>query len=128
MFFWCLKRFVGIRISSEEEVKGLNISEYADVTSWLDFVKISKVQDLNVALQDKIKERTIELEHIKEHLEEDVKNRTGELETSRDDLKKKVEQLENFAKVAIGRELKMKRMEEELKTLKRKSINSDRVL
>jgi len=118
--FWCLKKFVGIRISNEEEVKGLNISEYADVTSWLDFVKISKVQDLNVALQDKIKERTIELEHIKEHLEEDVKNRTCELEASRDDLKKKVEQLENFAKVAIGRELKMKKMEEELKNLKQK--------
>ena len=120
LFFWCLKKFVGIRISNEEEVKGLNISEYADVTSWLDFVKISKVQDLNVALQDKIKERTIELEHIKEHLEEDVKNRTCELEASRDDLKKKVEQLENFAKVAIGRELKMKKMEEELKNLKQK--------
>lgn len=120
LFFWCLKKLVGIRVSAEEEVKGLNISEYADVTSWLDFVKISKVQDMNVVLQDKIKERTIELEHIKEHLEEDVKNRTGELEVSRDDLKKKVEQLENFAKVAIGRELKMKRMEEELRTLKDK--------
>ncbi len=118
VFFWCLKRYVGIRISNEEEVKGLNISEYADVTSWLDFVKISKVQDLNAALQDKIKERTKELEHIKEHLEEDVKNRTYELEASRDELKKKVEQLENFAKVAIGREIKMKRMEEELRVLK----------
>lgn len=120
LFFWCLKKFVGIRVSSEEEVKGLNISEYADVTSWLDFVKISKIQDLNVALQGKIRERTVELEHIKAHLEEEVRNRTCELEASRDDLKKKVEQLENFAKVAVGRELKMKRMEEELKTLKQK--------
>ena len=121
LFFWCLKKLVGIRVGAEEEVKGLNLSEYADVTSWLDFVKITKVQDLNVALQDKIKERTIELENIRRNLEEDVKKRTSELEKSRDDFKKKVEQLENFAKVAVGRELKMKRMEEELKDFKKRN-------
>ncbi|WP_295101595.1 ammonium transporter [uncultured Candidatus Kuenenia sp.] len=119
LFFWCMKKLVGIRISTEEEVKGLNISEYADVTSWLDFVKITKVQDLNAALQDKIKDRTRELEDIKRNLEEDVKKRTSELEKSRDDFKKKAEQLENFAKVAVGRELKMKKMEEDLYALKK---------
>ncbi|MDR4504868.1 MAG: ammonium transporter [Candidatus Scalindua sp.] len=118
LFFWCLKKLVGIRVSTEEETKGLNISEYTDVTSWLDFVKITKVQDMNAALQDKIKERTKELEHTKKNLEEDVRKRTSELEESRDEFKKKVEQLENFQKVAIGRELKMKKMEEELENFK----------
>ncbi len=119
LFFWCLKKFVGIRVSTEEETKGLNISEYTDVTSWLDFVKITKVQDMNAALQDKIKERTKELENIKKNLEEDVRKRTSELEESRDEFKKKVGQLENFEKVAIGRELKMKKMEAELKNFEK---------
>ena len=52
-----LKKFIGIRVSNEEEVKGLNISGMQMSHSWLDFVKISKVRDTNVALQDKIKER-----------------------------------------------------------------------
>ncbi|MCR4289973.1 MAG: ammonium transporter [Candidatus Scalindua sp.] len=118
LFFWCLKKLVGIRVSTEEETKGLNISEYTDVTSWLDFVKITKVQDMNSALQDRIKGRTKELEYIKKNLEEDVRKRTSELEESRDEFKKKVEQLEGFEKVAIGRELKMKKMEQELENFK----------
>lgn len=118
LFFWCLKKLVGIRVSTEEETKGLNISEYTDVTSWLDFVKITKVQDMNSALQDRIKGRTRELEYIKKNLEEDVRKRTSELEESRDAFKKKVEQLEGFERVAIGRELKMKKMEQELKNFK----------
>jgi C4-dicarboxylate-specific signal transduction histidine kinase len=56
---------------------------------------------------------TEELNNIKNELEERVKQRTAELEKSRDELRKKIEELEKFTELAIGRELVMIELKEE---------------
>jgi len=61
-FFWCLKKIVRIRVSPEEEKRGLNVAEYEDVASWLDFMRITRLQDLNVLLEKRVAERTNELQ------------------------------------------------------------------
>ncbi len=52
---------MGLRVSPEEEQKGLNIEEYTDVTSWLNLSRISQLQDLNVMLEKRIQDRTHQL-------------------------------------------------------------------
>ena len=55
LFFWCVKKTLGIRVSPDEEKKGLNVAEYEDVASWLDFMRITRLQDLNVLLEKGLK-------------------------------------------------------------------------
>ena len=62
LFSGALKRPWGIRVSTEEEQKGLNVAEYEDVASWLDFMRISRLQDLNILLERGVAERTDELQ------------------------------------------------------------------
>ncbi len=77
----------------------------------------------------KVKERTAELEKAKTSLEEKVKERTKELERLKADLEKKVDnrtkelrqklaELEKFHKLAVDRELKMVELKQELDELK----------
>lgn len=62
LFFWILKKTVGIRVRREEEEIGLNLAEYGDVTTWLDFEKLVKLENINVLLKKKIDEKTINLQ------------------------------------------------------------------
>ncbi|MGR3221278.1 MAG: ammonium transporter [Candidatus Anammoxibacter sp.] len=62
IFFLILKRCVGIRAKKEEEEIGLNIAEYGDVTTWLDFEKLVKIENINTVLKKKINEKTLDLQ------------------------------------------------------------------
>ena len=61
IFFWVLKKCVGIRAKKEEEEMGLNTAEYGDVTTWLDFEKLVKLENINVLLKKKIDDKTVDL-------------------------------------------------------------------
>jgi len=63
-------------------------------------------------LEIKVKARTMELEELTQGLEEQVKERTKELQV-------KVEELEKFNKLVVGRELKMVELKEEIAKLKK---------
>lgn len=64
------------------------------------------------ALELKVKARTKELEGLTKSLEEKVQERTKELE-------KKIEEVERFNKIAIGRELKMIELKKDIEKLKK---------
>lgn len=68
-------------------------------------------------LEQKVAERTAELQKERTSLEEKVKERTKELQTAKGDLEAKVAELEEFYKLAIGRELKMIELEKEANRL-----------
>jgi len=89
----------------------------------LDQVK-SELSILNQGLEEKVKERTSELEEAKNILEIRVQARTRELSvlvTNLEDevkertkeLEKKIEELKRFNKLAVGRELRFKELQEE---------------
>jgi len=61
--------------------------------------------------EEKVKIRTRELEELSKKQEEIIKERTRELQ-------EKVRDLEKFNKLAVGRELKMIELKEEIKKLK----------
>lgn len=63
-------------------------------------------------LEVKVKERTRELEELTKRQEEMIRERTKELQ-------EKIEELENFRKIAVGREVKMIELKEEIEKLKR---------
>jgi Amt family ammonium transporter len=65
--FWVGNKLMRLRVSPEEEQKGLNVAEYEDVTSWLNFARISKLEDLNVMLEKRIQERTHQLSLAKKY-------------------------------------------------------------
>jgi hypothetical protein len=73
-----------------------------------------KTEQVNIALEEKVKERTKELESMAKNLEEEVGQRTQELE-------KKLKELEKTNKLMIGREIKMIELKKEIKELKNKS-------
>lgn len=62
LFFLMLKKVVGIRARKDDEEIGLNLAEYGDVTTWLDFEKLVKLENVNVVLKKKVKEKTVDLE------------------------------------------------------------------
>ncbi len=75
-------------------------------------------------LEIKIESRTKELERLAESLDEQVKEKTKELQN-------KLEELERFNRLAIGRELRMIELKEEIKKLKeelKKVENENNVL
>ena len=70
------------------------------------------LEESKTVLAIKVKARTQELENLTKNLEEQVKERTGELQ-------EKVKELEKFQKFAVGREMKMVELKEEMKKLKK---------
>lgn len=70
------------------------------------------LKESKTILEIKVKARTQELENLTKNLEEQVKERTGKLQ-------EKVKELERFQKFAVGREIKMVELKEELTRLKK---------
>lgn len=71
-----------------------------------------ELEEERATLEVKVKARTKELENLTKELEGKVKERTKKLE-------EKMEELEKFNKLAIGRELKMVELKEEVEKLKK---------
>ncbi len=71
-----------------------------------------ELEEERATLEVKVKARTKELENLTEELEGKVKERTKKLE-------EKMEELEKFNKLAVGRELKMVELKEEVEKLKK---------
>ncbi len=78
---------------------------------------MEELERAKTGLEEQVKERTKELEEAKASLEQRVKNRTIELEKSQRELQRRFKELEDFSKVAVGRELKMIKLEEEIERL-----------
>ncbi len=64
-----------------------------------------------------LKKSRAELEGHSRKLERDVLQRTGELERSKKDLESKVDDMERFSKLSVGRELKMVELKKRIREL-----------
>jgi methyl-accepting chemotaxis protein len=73
--------------------------------------KTKELEEAKTVLEIKVEARTKELRQLTESLDEQVKERTKEL-------LEKINELEKFSKLAVGRELKMIELKEEIKKLK----------
>jgi Amt family ammonium transporter len=54
LMFYIIKKKVGLRVTEEEEEKGLNIVEFADIYSWQEYLKITHYENLTHDLNGKI--------------------------------------------------------------------------
>ncbi|MEA4921061.1 MAG: ammonium transporter [Clostridiaceae bacterium] len=61
LMFWILDRTIGLRVSPEEEEKGLNIVEFSDVTSWLEQLKEEHYESLTKDLDRTIRRQNVAL-------------------------------------------------------------------
>ncbi|MGC7870627.1 ammonium transporter [Desulfosporosinus sp. SYSU MS00001] len=54
LLFYTIKKTIGLRVTEEEEDKGLNIVEFADIYSWQDYLKMTHFENLTQDLNLKI--------------------------------------------------------------------------
>ena len=54
LMFYLINKFMGLRVSAEEEEKGLNIVEFADIYSWQDYLKMTHYETLTQDLSGTI--------------------------------------------------------------------------
>ena len=74
--------------------------------------RTKELEEAKSILEVKVKSRTKELEELTKSLEEKVKKRTGELQS-------RIEELEKFHKLTIGREVRMAELKEEIEEFKK---------
>lgn len=79
------------------------------------------LEESKIVLEIKIRARTKELRELTESLDEQVKERTKALQ-------KKIEELEKFHRLAVGRELKMIELKKEIENLKKELEKYTRLL
>ena len=54
LMFYLIDKTLGLRVTEEEEEKGLNIVEFADIYSWQDYLKMTHYESLTQDLSGKI--------------------------------------------------------------------------
>ena len=75
-------------------------------------ITYNELEKIKSELEKRVKNRTKELENLNRTLEEKVKKRTEELQ-------ERIEELEKFHKITVGRELKMIELKRKVKELKK---------
>lgn len=62
LMFWVLNKTIGLRVSDEEEEKGLNVVEFSDVASWLQHLKEEHYEQLTQDLYSTIQKQNADLQ------------------------------------------------------------------
>jgi len=57
LMFYVINKTMGLRVTEEEEEKGLNIVEFADIYSWQDYLKMTHYETVTHDLSGKIQEQ-----------------------------------------------------------------------
>jgi len=106
-----LTRRINLKATKEMEEVG---EVFNDMISRL-YNARQEVEDVNKILEHRVKERTRQLRELAFSLEGKVQERTRELE-------EKVKQLERFQKLAVGRELRMLELKDEIRALEEQPL------
>ena len=82
LMFKIIDRIVGLRVTAEEEEKGLNIVEFADIYSWEKYMEISsyekEIKDKNDLLRKQARLLTVTEEQEKRKLARDLHDGVGQ--------------------------------------------------
>jgi len=63
LMFIIIDKTIGLRVSDEEEEKGLNIVEFSDIASWLEHLKDEHYENLTQDLYSTIRRQNVALQH-----------------------------------------------------------------
>lgn len=103
---------VKIELSAKDEIGDI-AQEFNAMIARLKEAK-EALEDEKMILEVRVKARTKELEELAQGLEEKVKERTKELQG-------RIDQLERFHQLTVGREMKMMELKKELERTQRKN-------
>jgi len=62
VMFWVINKTIGLRVSDEEEEKGLNVVEFSDAASWLQHLKEEHYEQLTQDLYSTIQKQNADLQ------------------------------------------------------------------
>lgn len=62
IMFWVINKTIGLRVSEEEEEKGLNVVEFSDIASWLQHLKEEHYEQLTQDLYHTIQKQNVDLQ------------------------------------------------------------------
>ncbi len=99
IMFKIIDRFIGLRVTSEEEEQGLNIVEYSDLYSWQQAIKDRTYTEINDELYHKIQKQNLELEKKSERI---IATQEKERDKIARDLHDGVGQLLAASKIDLG--------------------------
>ena len=83
------------------------------------FRRNKRMEEMNAVLEIRIRARTRELQEQADALRKEAREKTKALEVKKKELQERVEELEKFQKLTVGRELKMIELKEELQRLRK---------